>query len=232
MSRVAILQPNYIPWKGVFDMIQQVDTFVFLDDAQYTDRDWRNRNKIKKADGATQWLSVPVNGGRGLRICDVTIDTTQSWQRKHVESLRHSYAKTPFFKTYAPRFAELVEAPYASLAELDIALTIQVCDWLGLKTTFRKSSEMIAPGVKDDRLIEILSLVGGSHYLSGPAARDYIRPERLAEKKIGLSWMNYGGYPEYPQISSPFEHGVTILDLLFAVGPAAPDYIWGKHRQP
>ncbi len=107
MTRVAILQPNYLPWKGVFDMIHQVDRFIFLDDAQYTTRDWRNRNLIKCRDGSTRWLSVPVLGGRDQRICDVEIDNSHAWHQKHLEAIRHSYGKTPFFGMYAPRLGEI-----------------------------------------------------------------------------------------------------------------------------
>jgi len=79
-------------------------------------------------------------------------------------------------------------------------------------------------------LIDLVQKVGGSFYLSGPAARDYIRPERFAESNIELAYHDYAGYPEYPQISAPFDHFVSVLDLLFAVGDAAPDYIWGAKR--
>ena len=230
MTRVAILQPNYIPWKGVFDMIHQVDQFIFLDDVQYTARDWRSRNKIKIADGTTRWLSVPVRGGRDQRICDVAIDESQGWRRKHVEAMRHSYGRAPFYPDYAQRFAEILERPSVLLADLDIELTVQICAWLGLRCEFKRSSELAPTGAKDERLIDVIQKVGGTSYLSGPAARAYVRPELFAGASIELRWMNYSDYPVYPQISDPFEHGVTVMDLLFAVGSDAPDYIWGKHR--
>lgn len=59
-NRIAILQPSYIPWLGYFDQINRVDTFIFYDDVLYTKNDWRNRNKIKTANGTT-WLTIPVN---------------------------------------------------------------------------------------------------------------------------------------------------------------------------
>jgi hypothetical protein len=74
MKKVAIIQPSYIPWKGCFDIIHAVDVFVFLDDVQYTKRDWRSRNRIKMRDGTTRWLTVPVRGGREQLISDAPID--------------------------------------------------------------------------------------------------------------------------------------------------------------
>jgi hypothetical protein len=230
MSRVAIIQPNYVPWKGYFDIIHAVDVFIFLDDVQYTVRDWRNRNKIKLLTGGTNWLSVPTKGGRNQRIDEVEIDNDQDWGRKHRESLRHNYAKSPGFKEFFPRFSELLDRRWEKLVDLDVALTQEICRWLGFERRFVRSSAMNPQGAKDDRLIDLVKKVNGRHYVSGPAARDYIRPERFAEENIGLSYFDYQGYPEYPQISQPFDHYVTVLDLVFAVGSEAPEYIWGSRR--
>jgi hypothetical protein len=231
MRTIGIIQPNYIPWRGYFDFIREVDTFVFLDDVQYTRRDWRNRNRIKLPNGETQWLTVPVLGGRDQLIVDVRIDNSRNWAHKHLEALRHSYSKTPFFNAYR----ESLESLYAPgrfdrLTDLNAALVRQICEWLGLKTDFVSSSELGAAGTKDDRLLLIVQQLGGDAYLSGPAARSYIRPEIWDAAGIELRYKSYSGYPEYPQISPPFEPAVTVLDLLFMVGHAAPDYIWGRHR--
>jgi len=229
-KKVAIIQPNYIPWKGYFDIIAAVDVFIFLDDVQHTVRDWRTRNKIKTAAGTSSWLSVPTTGGRNQLIREVAIDQTQGWARKHLEAMRHSYGKTPHFATYFPQFSELLTSPTVLLADLNIRLTEQITAWLGLSREFLRSSQLGAAGTKDDRLIDLVQQVGGSYYLSGPAARDYIRPERFADAGIELAYHDYQGYPAYPQISQPFDPFVTVLDLLFAVGAEAPDYIWGKFR--
>jgi hypothetical protein len=231
MSRVAIIQPSYIPWRGFFDIIHAVDVFVFLDDVQYTVRDWRNRNRIKMRQGPSAWLTIPTRGGRDQRIADVEIDDTQDWRRKHLASLLHSYGKCRHFVDYFPSLSELLTNGPANLAALDIALTEKICGWLSVERRFVRASHLDAAGTKDDRLIDIVHKVGGRFYLSGPAARDYIAPQKFADADIELAYHDYGGYPEYPQISAPFDPYVTILDLLFTVGPDAPDYIWGKHRR-
>lgn len=230
MKRVAIIQPNYIPWKGYFDIIHDVDVFIFLDDVQYTQRDWRNRNKIKLANGTSSWLTVPTLGGRNQAIHEVAIDRGQDWPRKHGTALLHSYAKAPFFERYHPRFVEIVSSGHERLVDLDIELTKQLMEWLGLEREVLRSSEMGGTGAKDERLVDLVTKVGGDFYLSGPAARDYIVPERFSSAGIGLGYHDYSGYPEYPQVSEPFDHYVTVLDLLFAVGPEAPDYVWGSRR--
>src|SRR5450432_2865240 len=108
MSRVAIIQPSYIPWRGYFDILQAVDVFVFLDDVQYTVRDWRNRNRIKTHQGTSTWFTIPTRGGRDQRISDVEVDDTQDWRRKHLASLRHSYGRCRFFDNYFPRLSEII----------------------------------------------------------------------------------------------------------------------------
>ena len=79
VKTIGIIQPNYIPWRGYFDFINEVDVFVFLDDVQFTRRDWRTRNKIRMPNGETFWLTVPVTGPRDQLICDVRIDNSQKW---------------------------------------------------------------------------------------------------------------------------------------------------------
>jgi hypothetical protein len=230
MTRVAIVQPSYLPWKGYFDLIHEVDTFIFLDDVQHTVRDWRTRNRIKTRAGRTQWLTVPVLGGRNQRICDVHIDQASSWAHKHAEAIRHSYARTPHFGDYFPELSARLQSGPARLSDFDVALTRLVAGWLGLDRRFVLASDLAASGARDVRLIDLIHKVGGTSYLSGPSARAYIDPEKFARAGIELAFIDYSGYPEYPQVGSPFEHAVTVVDLLFAVGPEAPHYIWGARR--
>ncbi|MCB1693489.1 MAG: WbqC family protein [Pseudomonadales bacterium] len=231
MHTVAIIQPSYIPWRGQFDFIHEVDCFVFLDDVQYTVRDWRNRNRIKMPDGSTRWLTIPTLGGRQQLIMDVRIDHSRKWAKQHLEALRHSYVRAPHFKRY---FAELEEFYLGRQCELLVDFTIPLTEllagWLGLAPRFRRASEFRVEGVKDARLIAIAAQLNAQEYLSGPTAQDYLQPALWEEAGIGLRIKDYSGYPEYPQIATPFEPHVTLLDLVFMVGDAAPEYIWGSRR--
>ncbi len=208
-------------------MIHRVDTFVFLEDVQYTPRDWRNRNKIKMSNGSTKWISVPVMGGRDQLICEARIDHSSNWQNKHLEALRHSYGKTPCFDQYFPAIKSVLENSPEHLSRLNQDLVKLISEWLGIKTEFFSSEAIGVPGSKDDKLIGIIQEVGGDSYLSGPAARDYIVAEKFEQAGIALEYMDYSHYPVYEQISEPFEHGVTILDLLFMKGKESGKDIWG-----
>lgn len=230
--RVAILQSNYIPWKGYFDVIHDVDLFIFYDDNQYTPRDWRNRNKVKTPQG-TLWLSVPVGAERTRLICDVRIPDP-SWQAKHWTVIQQNYAKCPHFRRYQSYFEHVyLGTTWETLSELNQATIRHVAsEFLGIRAEYADSRTYAGEGQKLDKLVDVARKAGATTYLSGPAAKDYIVPERFADLGIELVWKDYAGYPEYPQRFPPFEHGVSILDLLFNAGPDAPWYIWGWRTDP
>lgn len=225
--RVAILQSNYIPWKGYFDIIHDVDLFVFYDDVQYTKNDWRNRNKIKSAAGA-EWLTVPAGEARDRLICEVELKDA-GWQAKHWRTLQQNYGRCPHFERYRDYFEDVfLRQRWTHLSALNQALVRHVAsEFLGIRTQFADSRQFGASGQKQDRLLDLLARCEATHYLSGPAAKAYIDPAQFDRAGIVLAWKDYAGYPEYAQRFPPFEHGVSVLDLLFNVGPEAPHYIWG-----
>lgn len=226
--KCVILQPSYVPWRGVFDQIAQSDVFVFYDDVQYDKHGWRNRNQIKTAQGK-RWLTIPVNA-RGavsdsVPICEVKIAPNTGWQQTHLKTLKQSYGKAPYFKQYEPLLQELYSRNDELLAELTIESTITLARTLGIAhTRFVRSSQLGVSGTKTDRLIGILQKLGADHYLSGPSAQSYIEPDKFGAAGITLEYVRYG-YPEYPQLYPPYDPAVSILDLLFMTGPQALELI-------
>jgi hypothetical protein len=231
VRRVGIIQPSYLPWRGYFDFIREVDVFVFLDDVQYTVRDWRNRNRIKTRDGSA-WLTVPVVGGRNQLIREARIDNAQPWARKHLHAIEHSYRRTPHFDEYFGVVSSVYARGFELLSDLDIALTKALCGCLGIGKEFVLASSLDCAGSKDDRLLAIVQRLNGSVYLSGPSAAAYLRPDLWRDAGVRLFYKDYSGYPAYPQISEPFEPSVSILDTLFMLGGAAPERIWGRQGAP
>ncbi|GMR18017.1 MAG: WbqC family protein [Gammaproteobacteria bacterium] len=227
MKTVVILQSNYIPWKGYFDLIHDADLFIFYDDVQFTSRDWRTRNKIKTSKG-TEWITVPAGAERSRLIHEVDIKDA-AWQAKHWKSIRHNYANCPYFSNYKDFFDEFyLVRQWGNLSEMNQYLIQTIStDYLGISTEFVDSRKYNASGQKLERILELVTIAGADRYISGPAAKDYIDPLRFDAVGVEVIWKNYSGYPEYPQRHPPFEHSVTILDLLFNVGPDAPWYIWG-----
>lgn len=226
-NSVAILQSSYIPWKGYFDIINDVDTFIFYDDVQFTRQDWRSRNQIRTPNGDI-WLSIPTGSKIDRLIHEVTLHDHR-WQAKHWRSIQGAYGKAPYFKEYARFFEPLyMDQEWTSLSLLNQTMTKMIATGiLGIRTEFRDSREYGAEGQKLDRLIDLVKKSGARRYVSGPAAQSYIEPGRFDEIGVELVYKDYAGYPEYPQPGGEFTHHVSILDLIFHVGPAAPDYIWG-----
>ncbi|MFM2153330.1 MAG: hypothetical protein RL199_1765 [Pseudomonadota bacterium] len=217
--RVAVLQSNYLPWKGYFDIIAAVDLFVFYDDVPYSKNTWRNRNLVKTPRG-TEWLTVPVRAAAGTLICDVEV-ASSAWRRKHIATLDANYARAPHWQSYRPLVCSVLERDWTRLSELNRTLIEALTRALGIATPLADSRSFRAEGHKQDRLLSLLCDVGATHYLSGPAARDYIDETAFEQAGIVLEWMQYDGYPEYAQFHPPFVHGVTVLDLLAHTGPDA-----------
>ena len=232
MKRIAIVQSNYIPWKGYFDMIAQVDEFVLLDDVQYTRRDWRNRNRIKTSQGS-RWLTVPVMAkGRYLQRIDETLIQDPHWAAEHWKGLLHAYAGAARFERYRDRFARVYEecATEVNLSRINRRLIEAICDVLRIETSVRYSTEFEATGVKTERLLNICLEAEADEYLSGPRARAYLDHRSFEEAGVRVKWADYSGYREYPQMHPPFDHYVTVLDLIFNVGDEARDYMKAARR--
>jgi hypothetical protein len=232
MTTLAILQSNYIPWKGYFDIIHDADVFIFHDDLQYTKNDWRNRNKVKTAQGSS-WLSIPVGTKEDRLICEVVMQDA-TWQKSHWNSLKLQYGKSAHFNLYRAFLEDVyLGRQWTNLSELNQYLIKRISsDFLQIPTQFLDSREFHLAGKKQDRLLDLIVQSKATRYVSGPAAKNYIDPARFDELGIELVWKDYANYPEYAQAHPPFEHGVTILDLLFHTGPDAPWYIWGWRTSP
>jgi hypothetical protein len=235
MKRVGMIQSSYIPWKGFFDLIDRCDEFLLLDEVQYTRRDWRNRNRIKTATG-TRWLTIPVvvKGRYHQRIDEVEIDGG-GWADKHLRTIAQEYAGA----AHAEEGLGWIRDLYARAGELSMLTEVnelfltEICARLGIETTLRRSTEYRSSGESTERLATLCEAAGATEYLSGPAARDYLDEGRFERAGIAVSYMDYGGYPEYPQPHPPFEHAVTILDPILALGDEAADYVLrGEHRCP
>ncbi len=223
---VAIVQSCYIPWKGYFDLIGAVDEFVLFDDMQYTRRDWRNRNLIKTPQGP-QWLTVPVKvkGKYHQTIRETELDGSR-WQADHWKSICQNYKRSPFFESVSSVLEPYyLGHEYATLSELNRDLTQLLCEQLGIKTALKWSWEYESSEGKTERLVHICQQAGATAYLSGPAAKDYIDSSLFERAGIELHFFDYSGYPEYPQLWGDFQHGVSVIDLLFNCGPDASRYM-------
>jgi len=228
MKRTAILQSNYIPWKGYFDLIAAVDTFVIYDDMQYTRRDWRNRNKIKTPNGL-KWLTVPVEvKGKYHQKINETLIADNTWAEKHWQQLEQNYKKSPHFTDISEWLKPLyMEMDTTSLSTCNRIFITAICRYLEIQTEILDSRDFELSEGKSERLANLCSQLSTNEYVSGPAAKNYIDEDMFNQLNIQLTWFDYSGYPKYEQEHGEFEHSVTILDLLFNAGKDAANYM--KH---
>lgn len=219
MKNVVITQSNYIPWKGYFDAIALADEFVIYDDMQYTRRDWRNRNQIKTPNGL-QWLTIPVEvKGKYFQKINETEANERDWNLKHWRTLQANYAKAPHFRELKDWAEDLyMSVPSANLTEINHHFLSGICRLIGIEKQFRFSSEFELAEERTERLVNICRDLGGTDYHSGPAAKAYMDESKFMEHGIRVHYFDYGGYPEYRQLYPPFEHGVSMLDLIFNEG--------------
>jgi hypothetical protein len=221
---LVILQSNYIPWKGYFDLMAAADEFVIYDEVQFTKNDWRNRNRIV-LNGKLHWLTISVKtaGLFGQPIDRIEI-SDKSWARGHWDSIRQAYRNSEHFHQISAVLADAYQeaASLRRLTDINELFLRRIADILELPAQIFRAE--IVPRASEDpteRLIELCRARNATKYLSGPAARSYIRADLFANAGIALHYADYSGYPTYSQAMDPFEHGVSILDVLFHCGAAS-----------
>lgn len=229
-KRVVILQSNYLPWKGFFDLIRQADLLLFYDDTQYTKNDWRNRNLIKTPRGR-DWITIPCGPSHLHRRIDEVQPVHSRWQRSHWDQLYQNYRRAPHFADYRPFFEDFyLRRTWTNLSELNQYLILNIArEFLGIRTPFMQASELGVGGAKEERLVGLLKKVGATSYLSGPTGKDFLRPGPFLDAGIQLEWMDYSAYRPYRQLYPPFIHEVSIVDLLFNEGNDAWQYLETEH---
>ena len=227
--KVAILQSNYIPWKGYFDLINDVDTFVFYDCVKYTKNDWRNRNKIY-VNQSPQWITVPISNDSTKLSIDEVLISDKRWQDLHFKTLYLGYKKAPYFFQLEELILDyLKDRNWENLSSLNQYTIQEISRKIGISTNFINSRELDLRGDRVDRLVNICADLGASEYISGPAAISYLtgNEEQFSSKNILLKYKHYPEYPVYKQTQGKFETYVSIVDLIANIGwDDIKNYIW------
>jgi hypothetical protein len=234
--RVAIMQPTWLPWTGYFDLIDQVDLFVFLDTVQFTNRSWQCRNRIKTKQGR-KWISLPVSTGTRE---DTTLNTALVYpeyrMRKFLKTLHHEYSGAHAFKSEFPALTEHLSniSDGACLAEVNINFIHFVMDRLKIPTQTIRAETLPEFDGRVRRLIEICRLFNADIYVSVPGSADYIGCESIRyfeEAGIDLVFQRYD-HPIYQQWGSGFLSFLSIIDLLLNTGEQAGAILRSGHRDP
>ena len=215
---VSVHQPQYLPWLGYFHKIYSSDAFVFLDNVQYKDREYQNRNRIRTKDG-WMWLTVPVlkNNGSYPNISDVRIDNLQDWRKRHWRSLISNYGQAPFFKQYRDFFEDLYRRDWNALVDLNIYIVKEMMSLLGIEKPVYMESGLGIGTKNTKRIIDICSALKADTYLSGAGGKAYLDEKLFVSGGVDLKYQEFA-HPEYKQRYEPFEPFMSAVDLLFNHG--------------
>jgi len=219
----VILQPSYVPWRGVFDQIRRADVFVHYDDVQYDKHGWRNRNRIKGANGSF-WITIPVTLPQGhgkTTLHEARISYQQKWREKHWAAIRGSYSSAPYFTDLVQWLLPHYQTQVERLVDFTIPLQEACARALGVTDTeFVRASSLSITGGRTERLVEICRAVGAERYISGPSAQDYLDRSAFDQAGIRVKFIDYNFAP-YPQLHGEFDSQVSILDALAMLGTDA-----------
>jgi len=215
---VSVHQPQYLPWAGYFDKIDQADVFVLLDNVQFKKNEWQNRNRIKTAQGV-QWLTVPVRYKFMQLINEVEINNQDHWQHRQEQSIRTNYRRSPFWTVLADLFDELFSRPWQRISELNIFVVKRLVEILGITTPLYVSSELnVIAEDPDERLIDLARFFHADTYLAGSGGKHYMDLKTYKAAGIKVIFQDYQ-YPEYSQLFGAFEPFLSVIDLIYNHGP-------------
>ena len=226
-NKIIITQSNYIPWKGYFTTMKKATHIILYDDAQYTRRDWRNRNKIITQKGPT-WLTIPIDvkGKFDQKVNEAKVKNNQ-WPIDHWNKIRENYKKAPCFKQYSKYFEDiyLKQLPkYEYLSDINRIMLKECINLLDIKIEVLDSRDFDIRGGKTGKLINICKDLEANEYFTGPAAKGYMEESLFDENNIKLTYYDLENFPEYKQMWKGFSHHVSILDMFFNLGDETNKY--------
>lgn len=213
------MQPTYFPWAGYFNLMLQVDCFIYLDDAQFERSSWHNRNRIL-LNGVPSWLTVPVRRGHlGASILEVMVDDAAPWRRKHLTLLSNAYARHDNQAEMLEAAEPLSSISLTDLANLNIFLLEMLRNKLCIDTPIVRSSSLGIAGARTQRLIDILAKLGATEYVTPPGALQYLQEDRFVDSCPVRLWVHDFQPTEYAQKNVPvFVSHLSILDVVANLG--------------
>ncbi|MFI5986991.1 WbqC family protein [Streptomyces sp. NPDC051555] len=217
----AIHQPNLFPRLTTLAKLFAADTWIVLDDVQFTRRDYQHRTRLAALNDRerTQWLSIPTHlpYGRQTVISEALIVDANLARHRTESMLRQHYGASPYWATLAqalnPVSAAFDTGRTASVAETSTRSLLDLLGWKG--QIFRSSALPARPG-RSQRLADLTAAVGARQYLCGTGGMSYMDESPFAAEGIVVIPFlapRTGIWPSGRQL--------TALWALASLGPAA-----------
>lgn len=221
--RVAIHQPEFLPWLGFFDKMKRVDTYIILDNVQFSKNGFQNRNRLVDSNGNVFWVTVPVKstGHTNKRILDIKIENTQPWRRKLWGRIHSSYCRHPFFNSLGSELEAIIQEPHSDLVGLNLEIIQFFRRCFDINVPIVQASKLEIVGSRSELLLAACMEVGATTYLSGPSGHNYLNTQMFLSAGIDV---------EFHEFTSPAQgkaqgFNVSSLDLLLNYGPSSRNFL-------
>lgn len=227
--KISIIQPCFVPWLGYFEQMVVGDIFVYLDDVQYTKKDWRNNNQLKSPYGIKP-IHVPVgNASRSILINQAIISYNSKWEDDLVNKITEWYRKAPFFEEIIYMISRVIYNKYERLVDLNYNLNGAICSYLGINTPIYYASDIPKMTIdKNLRIVEICKYFNGVDLLyDGKSAKNFIDIELFRHHGIMVVFQDYIQTP-YKQLWGDFVPFMSIIDVLMNCGKESLKVIMNK----
>lgn len=223
MTAVVISQPMLFPWPGFFEQLALADSYVYLDDAQFSKGSFTNRIQVRYGHDR-RWMTIPLAGkGSFQTIAELKADGSE-WKKGHRDLLRQSLHDAPYRDDALAIFDNVYKAE--SVCDLLIASIEEPARYLGIgaNRTIARTSELAIAGTSWQRVLDIVCHFDGTRYLTGHGAAHYLDHSAFEQNGVGVEYMHYS-LTEWPQGGGTFTPYVTILDLIANTGPKSAQYL-------
>jgi len=215
---VVIHQPDFMPHLGFFHRLLQCDLYIVLDHVQFSKGGWHNRDKIKTPEGV-KWLTLPVRlTGRSFSpIHEVRLNNDLNWRENHLKQIKRCYKDSSSFDEIFSELRSLYEFTGDRMADFNMKVLNWLMEKFDAKVNTVLSTTLRASGASNEMLVDLLTKVGATNYLSGIGARSYYKPEPFEQAGIRVLWQDFS-HPMYPQRYGEFIPYLSSLDVLFNCG--------------
>ena len=224
--KLAISQPTYLPWYGYFGLIDFVDEFVFLENVQFSKRSWQQRNKIRDNKGEFYLtLSVRTKNRYYQKIHEVELDNFFNEKKKHLEANRQNYSNSKYFDLYFSNFQKIMLNNFDNLSDLNKKLILYFCRELKIDTKISSDKDYSFQTKNIEYLKDICVKKKCSTYFSTVGSKKYFQDLKTFPKSdIKIKYFQFKD-AKYLQCYDNFTPKLSIIDLLFNLGPDSINYI-------
>jgi len=241
MSKIALIQPHFLPYLGYLQIQHAVDEFYYMTEVPLSTPSWQTRNRIRtplqydkrlRRESDWTWLTVPIKHGHDRLVWDAKVDYRGKWIASHFHMLGKYYGESKYFNKYMPRIKAIYKQGHKRLAELNIAFLDMLREEFEITTPTLIEREIPydnTPGGNDagktQRLINFCDAVDATLYLEPEGGKDFIIEDMFKEVGIELRFFHFDEEDVYKQLWPGWVSKMSCIDALFCLGPRAKNKV-------